>query len=42
MAQLPPPLAQLDGVHHHYETVNGIKLHYAEAGEGEPLLIQHG
>jgi pimeloyl-ACP methyl ester carboxylesterase len=39
---MPPPLPQLDGVEHHYETVNGIKLHYAEAGAGEPLLLQHG
>ena len=39
---MPPPLPQLDGVQHHYESVNGIKLHYAEAGEGEPLLLQHG
>jgi pimeloyl-ACP methyl ester carboxylesterase len=37
-----PPLPELDGVAHHYEAVNGIKLHYAEAGRGEPLLLQHG
>jgi pimeloyl-ACP methyl ester carboxylesterase len=30
------------GVEHHYATVNGVRLHYAEAGSGEPVLLQHG
>jgi pimeloyl-ACP methyl ester carboxylesterase len=37
-----PPLPQLDGVEHRYETVNGVRIHYAEAGAGEPLLLVHG
>src|ERR671917_2322613 len=40
-----PPLADppdLPGVTHHWETVNGIRIHYAEAGEGEPVVLQHG
>jgi pimeloyl-ACP methyl ester carboxylesterase len=37
-----PPLPELAGVEHHYEMVNGIRVHYAEAGSGEPLLLQHG
>ncbi len=32
----------LDGVEHGYATVNGARLHYAEAGSGEPVLLQHG
>jgi pimeloyl-ACP methyl ester carboxylesterase len=37
-----PPLPELDGVEHRFETVNGVRLHYAEAGAGEPVLLQHG
>src|SRR3954447_20975496 len=37
-----PPLPELPGVTHRYETVGGVRLHYAEAGEGEPLLLVHG
>lgn len=38
------PLLQphLDGVEHRYVTVRGVRLHYAEAGAGEPLVLQHG
>lgn len=36
------PLPELAGVEHHYVTVRGAKLHYAEAGEGPPLVLQHG
>jgi len=32
----------LDGVEHRYVTVRGVRLHYAEAGAGEPLVLQHG
>jgi pimeloyl-ACP methyl ester carboxylesterase len=31
-----------DGVTHHVATVDGLRLHYAEAGEGEPLVLLHG
>jgi pimeloyl-ACP methyl ester carboxylesterase len=39
-----PPMPQLDGVEHHSATVNGVRLHYAEAGEpgGEPVMLQNG
>jgi pimeloyl-ACP methyl ester carboxylesterase len=37
-----PPLPQIEGVEHRYETVNGIRMHYAEAGSGEPLVLVHG
>jgi pimeloyl-ACP methyl ester carboxylesterase len=37
-----PPLPELPGVDHRYETVNGIRMHYAGAGGGEPLVLLHG
>jgi pimeloyl-ACP methyl ester carboxylesterase len=39
---VPPPLPELPGVEHRYATVGDVKLHYAEAGQGEPLVLQHG
>ena len=30
------------GIAHRYVTVDGLRLHYAEAGEGEPLVLLHG
>ena len=36
----PPP--ELDGVAHRYVSVNGTRLHVAEAGEGPPVLLLHG
>jgi pimeloyl-ACP methyl ester carboxylesterase len=38
----PPPIPQLDGVEHHHADAGGIRLHYAEAGTGEPLVLLHG
>jgi pimeloyl-ACP methyl ester carboxylesterase len=38
---LPPP-PELSGVEHRYATVNGFRMHYAEAGSGEPLVLLHG
>ena len=38
--QSDPP--DLPGVEHRWETANGIRIHYAEAGEGEPVVLQHG
>jgi pimeloyl-ACP methyl ester carboxylesterase len=35
----PPKLA---GVEHRYARVGSLRIHYAEAGEGEPLVLQHG
>src|SRR4051794_32591410 len=39
---MPPPLPQLDGVEHRFESANGIRMHYAEAGAGEPVVLLHG
>ena len=36
------PLPQLPGVEHRYESANGIRIHYAEAGAGDPLVLLHG
>ncbi len=32
----------VDKISHHQVTVNGVKLHYARQGAGEPLLLIHG
>src|SRR4051794_23709148 len=37
-----PPLPELSGVEHRDVTVNGFRMHYAEAGSGEPLVLLHG
>ena len=34
------PLAP--AVSHHFADVNGIRIHYATAGQGEALLLLHG
>jgi len=33
---------QVDGVTHRFVKVNGLNLHLAQAGSGEPLLMLHG
>ena len=33
---------EVDGVRHRFVKVNGLNLHLAEAGSGEPLLMLHG
>ncbi|HEX8066131.1 MAG TPA: alpha/beta hydrolase [Thermoleophilaceae bacterium] len=35
-------MPHVEGVEHRYVRVNGLRVHYAEAGEGEPLVLQHG
>ena len=35
----PPPIA---GAEHRYAEVGGLRVHYAEAGEGQPVLLLHG
>ena len=35
-------MPHLNGVEHHHVTVRGARIHYAEAGGGEPLVLQHG
>ena len=39
---MAPPMPEVDGVEHHWVAVNGLRMHYAEAGEGEPVILQHG
>lgn len=36
------PLPHVDGVEHRYVEANGVRLHVAEAGAGEPLVLLHG
>jgi pimeloyl-ACP methyl ester carboxylesterase len=36
------PMPELAGVEHRYAEINGFRMHYAEAGDGEPLILQHG
>ena len=31
-----------DGIEHHFAEVNGVKMHYLAAGEGEPIILLHG
>lgn len=35
----PPPI---DGAEHRYIDLGGLRVHYAEAGEGPPVLLLHG
>jgi len=37
-----PEMPHVDGVRHRDVTVNGVRLHVAEAGEGEPVVMLHG
>jgi pimeloyl-ACP methyl ester carboxylesterase len=37
-----PGLPEIPGVANKFATVNGVRLHYLEAGTGEPLLLIHG
>jgi pimeloyl-ACP methyl ester carboxylesterase len=41
---MAPPIPELPGVEHKYESVDGVRLHYAEAGppDGDVVLLQHG
>ena len=36
------PMPEVEGVEHRWANVNGFRMHYAEAGEGEPVILQHG
>ncbi|WP_285564993.1 alpha/beta hydrolase [Streptomyces sp. RTGN2] len=36
------PLPELAGVTHRYVRVRGVRLHIAEAGQGEPVVLLHG
>jgi pimeloyl-ACP methyl ester carboxylesterase len=37
-----PELPRLDGVSSRYVDVGGLRVHVAEAGQGEPLVLLHG
>mgnify|MGYP006276844139 CR=1 FL=1 len=37
-----PQLPEIPGITHKFVTVNGIRMHYAEAGSGEPIVLVHG
>jgi pimeloyl-ACP methyl ester carboxylesterase len=39
---MAPAMPHVDGVKHEYAQVNGVRIHYAEAGQGEPVILQHG
>jgi pimeloyl-ACP methyl ester carboxylesterase len=36
------PFPEVEGVRHEFVDVGGLRMHVAEAGEGEPLLMLHG
>ncbi len=36
------PLPQIEGIEHRFVEMQDIRLHLAEAGQGEPLLLLHG
>src|SRR5438067_847879 len=35
-------MPHVDGVEHRYADIDGVTIHYAESGSGEPLVLQHG
>ena len=35
-------MPEVAGVEHRWADVDGFRMHYAEAGSGEPLILQHG
>ena len=35
-------MPHVDGVEHRHVDVGGLRLHVAEAGDGEPLVMLHG
>lgn len=37
-----PEIPDLDGVEHRFVELPGLRMHVAEAGSGEPLLLLHG
>jgi pimeloyl-ACP methyl ester carboxylesterase len=37
-----PPAPPIPGLEHRYAEVNGIRMHYVEAGAGETVLFLHG
>jgi pimeloyl-ACP methyl ester carboxylesterase len=41
-AELARELPHVPGVRHRLVDVRGVRIHVAEAGEGEPVILQHG
>jgi pimeloyl-ACP methyl ester carboxylesterase len=39
---MAPAMPHVEGVEHRYAVVDGFRMHYAEAGAGEPVILQHG
>jgi pimeloyl-ACP methyl ester carboxylesterase len=39
---MPLPMPQLPGVEHRFVDLDGLRIHVAEAGDGEPLVLLHG
>lgn len=35
-------MPHVEGVTHHFADVDGVRIHYAEAGSGPPLVLLHG
>jgi len=35
-------MPHVEGVEHRYADVNGFRMHYAEAGSGDPVVLVHG
>lgn len=38
----PPDLPEITGVEHRYVNLPGLRMHVAEAGRGDPVLLLHG
>jgi pimeloyl-ACP methyl ester carboxylesterase len=36
------PLPEIEGVSHRFVEAGGVRIHYAEAGAGDPLVLIHG
>ncbi|TDT24448.1 alpha/beta hydrolase family protein [Streptomyces sp. BK208] len=39
---VPAPQPEVAGVHHSQVNVRGVRLHVAQAGTGEPVVLLHG
>ena len=39
---MTPPAPSLPGAEHHFVDVDGLRMHVAQAGAGEPLVMLHG
>lgn len=40
-ALAPPPIPEVEGIRHRFVEVAGLRLHVAEAGEGDPVILLH-